>query len=157
MHPQFENAGDAWCVHWDQGLGDIDLVIPKAYRQDNSVPISGSRFEERNQIIVLGVAYMVLTGTGPLGVQLVEKIPGGPTRTLWEVSSATAAIVDGGFQCYWPLAPASSDAATPASDPARLSVVRVGSVVSAHLTVWGVHSAAKGRVDPWSTPPFTYS
>lgn len=150
-----ENAGSHWSVFWDQGLGDIDLVIPKPYRLDNSVPIAGSRFEESNQIIVLGVAYTVTTGTGPLGIRLVESVPGAPTRTIWECSSATAAVVTGSAELYWKLQ--AGGTASPISDGGRLSVVRIGSVASAQLTVWGVHTTSRGRNDYWATPPFSFS
>lgn len=148
-----ERIDDAtkWSVFWDVGLGDIDLVIPKAYRLDNAVPIAGDQYDERRQLCVVGVAYAITTGSGPLGVRLTESVPGGLTRTIWEISSATAAVVAGGFQCHWPLTPASTG--TPAANAARLSVARVGSLASGQLTVTVAYMDALGKSALWATPP----
>lgn len=139
--------------HWDQELGDTDLVIPKAFRLDNAVPIAGDQWSERWQLVVTGLAFSVTTGAGPLGVILQSQIPGEPARKLWSHVSAATATVAGGFRCRWVLSP--GGASTPSADPARLSVLRVGSVVNASLTVTVAFRPAEGRTIHQLTPPYT--
>lgn len=139
-------------IHWNQDLGDIDLAIPKAYSQDVAVGIAGDRWDTRYQLYITGIAYGVTTGVGPLGVQLVQTCPGTPTRIIWEMVSAAVGHQDGGFRCKWALSP--PGVSSPASNPGRLSVVRVGSVVTASLTITFGFLPAQGDFDHFATPPF---
>jgi len=143
-------------IFWNQELGDIDLVVPKAYRTDvANQPPGGSAYDERWQLAVLGIDWCITHGAGPLGVRLLSKVPGTPDRIVWERVSAATSVTSGcaSFEHPWILTPAG--VSTPASDPARLSVVRVGSVVNASLTITVGFVPAEGHFDQFATPSFS--
>lgn len=147
--------GSPWWVEWNDTYGDVDLVIPRDYHQDVSVPIAGGQFEDRRQLVIMGMAYNITVGAGPLGITLLSVDGDGTQRRIYEISSAATGIISAGFPCYIELSPAG--AASPSSNPAKLRVELVGSLVTGNLLIWGMHAPASGRSQVGiATPPIQF-
>lgn len=151
-----QSMGQPWWVEWNDVYGNADLVIPKPFRADATAPIASDAWTERWQLVLLGMAYNVTTGAGPLGIIIYSVDGDGTQQRIYEISSAATGIISAGFPCYIELSP--GGAASPISDPARLRVELVGSVVTANLLLWGVHSPASGKKQlGFATPPISFT
>jgi hypothetical protein len=147
-----EASGDIrWVFH--QMTGDTDLVVPKPTRVDLVQPIAGSYFLETHQIVLLGAAFNYYADAAGEGFQLVatDSIR---SNVVYRHTAGAAGQVTGQFNCYLKLSPGA--ATSPASDAAKLSLVRIGTPTEGNITVWFAHISATDKTGITGSP-YTYS
>lgn len=148
----YYSDGQRWWVYQDLSSASGDLVVPKALHTDVSVPIGGTQFLERHQLIVTGFVYSFVADAAGEGFQL--NAVDSDTHRIWAALSQAAGVVQfsvSGIEVM--LSPACAD--TPSSNPAKLTWVKVGTPTSGSLLVCGLHASADGK-RAWTGSPISF-